>query len=93
MRIVSICRQKTQLGISQGEDQRGRELDGVRGQRGGGGDRRQYQVRGVTWHVAQRHVSSAVSRQLVRGDTWLEQVVCDQTVRLYIVTGVRDTVR
>ena len=53
MRMVSICRQKTQLGISQGEDQRGRELDGVRGQRGGGGDRRQYQVRGVTWHVAQ----------------------------------------
>ena len=47
----------------------------------------------MTWHVAQRHVTSAVSRPLVRGDTWLEQVVCDQTVRLYIVTGVRDTVR
>ena len=42
----------------------------------------------VTWR---RHVTSAVSRPLVRGDTWLEQVVCDQTVRLYIVTGVRDT--
>ena len=47
--MVFIFRQETQLGISQGEDQRGRELDGVRGQRGGGGDRRQYQVRGVTW--------------------------------------------
>ena len=63
----------------------------MRGQRGGGGDRRQYQVRGVTWHVAQTR-DQRRGQAAGAGGHVLEQVVCDQTVRLYIVTGVRDTV-